>query len=131
MNAKHYVSLEVAKMLEEKGYDKERDFLAPVYTKDGVLYWSNHEDLSQMTPAPTLLEAMDWLEERGIIVMLMCERIVDMLGLTKWNYAVVHCGRIYYEKINENEPPSNENVKYYTDRNECMNAAIKKGVELL
>ena len=118
MNAKHYVQLEVAKMLKEKGYDKERDFLAPVYTKDGVLYWSNHEDLSQMTPAPTILEAMDWLEERGIIIEI--KYAYDEEGNeTFWLFDIY----INHEMV------SGDMDVFSKDRNECMKAAIKKGLE--
>ena len=122
MNAKHYVSLEVAQMLRKKGYNEERDFLAPVYTKDGVLYWSNHEDLSQMTPAPTLLEAMDWLEERGIRISIKYDWIK-----CRWYYIVID-GTPTIKNITEVE--KSDGI-FYTDRNECMNAAVKKGMELL
>lgn len=127
MNAKHYVSLEAAKKLI--GYDWECEYAYNEINMQIERMYANANAISDYCSCPTLLEAMDWLEDRGIIIMLMCERIVDMLGLTKWNYAVVHCGKIYYEKINENEPPSNENVKYYTDRNECMQKAIEKALE--
>ena len=87
MNAKHHVSLDVAKMLKEKGYTKN---------------------------APTLLEAMDWLEERGIRIELQ--------------YSDYY--HLWYSTI---KLPSATitGMGYYADRNECMNETIKKGLELL
>lgn len=138
MDSRFYVSLEAARLLKKKGYDKERDFLAPVYTKDGVLYWSNHEDLSQMTPATTLLEAMDWLEKRGVhieIRMMHCKVKGDPYKIAdddeyqwKWYFAICKGDDVEHPIVEEGEDGY---VVMHSDKNECMNAAVKKGVELL
>jgi hypothetical protein len=70
MNIKFYISFEVAKLLKEKGCDIERDFLTHVYKENGHLYWSNYEDLSDKIPAYTKDEVIDWLESKGIVVIV-------------------------------------------------------------
>lgn len=82
MDRKFYVSLEAARLLKEKGYNEERDFLTPVYEENGCLYWSNHEDLSDKIPAITKSEAMDWLE-RKIIIGIGYDNL-----FSKWHYDI-------------------------------------------
>jgi hypothetical protein len=122
MNEKHYVSLEVAKMLKEKGYNEE----CYLYYKeeDPALYYrelyNRNSERDDIISAPSLLEAMDWIEERGIILFFgfntMCQA---------WWFSGYHKSKKVY--LNDLKGVYN----LYKDRNECMNAAIKKGVELL
>jgi hypothetical protein len=126
MNIKHYVSLEVAKMLKEKGhnkygytectwsYDGNSKEWKLVYTAD-KRFQGHH--LSFVYYAPTLLEAMDWLEERGIRMELHWKRE------TGWWYLIRECAPEYIVDFADST--------YFIDRNECMNEAIKKGLELL
>lgn len=124
MNAKHYVSLEVAKMLKEKGYNKygytectwgydgnSKEWKL-VYTAD-KRFQGHH--LSFVYYAPTLLEAMDWLEERGIGI----EITYDTIDNEWFSSATIPSKRL------------SSLADCGKDRNECMNAAIKKGLELL
>lgn len=116
MNAKHYVSLEVAKMLKEKGYNEECYF----YYKeaDPALYhrelYNRNSERDDIISAPTLLEAMDWLEESGIRIEILWSD----------NY------HLWYSTIKLSIVTITE-MGYYADRNECMNETIKKGLELL
>lgn len=131
MNAKHYVSLEVAKMLKEKGYNKECDYCfyyddyhdkwdfdSPYNLfDDDPMYYNNETIDDEMYSMPTLLEAMDWLEERGVKIGFY------HTSYSGWCYTLNNSKICYISET--------KSTKRYTDRNECMNAAIKKGVELL
>ena len=91
MDSKFYVSLKAARLLNEKGYSKKRDFLTPVYKENGYLYWSNHEDLSDNILAITKAEAIDWLESKGILisshpVTILCD---DGTTKTHWSCHIV------------------------------------------
>ena len=123
MNAKHYVSLEVAKMLKEINHDGlnyamhigNNGFICPSYVVGCNVY-----------PCPTILEAMDWLEKRDVRIEI---RINMVYGK--------ECKFTYYFAIYQGYDfcPIFESDNYYEimyhDRYECMNAAIKKGIELL
>ena len=121
MNAKHYVSLEVAKMLKEKGYNLRSDY-AYNEIKGNLIYQLNAECLCDCVFAPTLLEAIDWLEERWIRISIKYDWIA-----CGWYYIVID--RTPTIK-NITEVEKSDGI-FYRDRNECMNEAIKKGVELL
>lgn len=129
MKAKHYVSLEVAKMLKEKGYNEYCNYYHYVKNKEERFVYcrdARNEDFYEWTAkiytAPTLLEAMDWLEERGTIIIVGWDSRTQ-----KWFFIINRKGDLhvcFYSTIDDNGDD-------YTDRYECMNAAIKRGVELL
>lgn len=122
MNAKHYVSLEVAKLLKEKGYNEE----CYLYYKkeDPALYYrelyNRNSERDDIISCPSLLEAMDWLEERGMILIF---------GFNTTHQAWWFNGYHKSENVYINDLKGVYDL--YKDRNECMNAAIKKGLELL
>jgi hypothetical protein len=119
MNIKFYISFEVAKLLKEKGCDIERDFLTHVYKENGHLYWSSHEDLSNELPAYTKDEVIDWLESKGIVV------IVDIsLSDETWIYSIYREGKHVYDSIISKEP-------YFSTRLEAEEAAIIRACGLL
>ena len=119
MDSKFYVSLEVAKLLREKWYDGKRDFLTPVYTKSGCLYWSNHEDLSNEIPAITKDEAIDWLESKGIVV----QTIPSTPNMWRW--------RLFSMKYITYDDHTEDSEILYTTRLEAKDAAIINALELL
>ena len=115
MNAKHYVSLEAAKKLKELGYNEITEWATD---EDGYIFDLNkcNEDLSsELYAYPTLLEAMDWLEERGIYIELSWNP-----HRKKWWDTTIHRSRYVQDDI-----------VYFLDRNECMQKAIEKALELL
>lgn len=63
MDKKFYVSLEVAKLLKEKGYDRDVSY---AYDKYGALgfYGRNVNNLEEMYSAPTISEVIDWLDRK-------------------------------------------------------------------
>ena len=129
MNTKHYVTYEIAKMLKEKGYNEYCNYYHYVKNKEERFVYcrdARNEDFYEWTAkiytAPTLLEAMDWLEKRGIII------IVGWYSRTqKWFFIINRKGDLH-ACFNSTMDGNRDD---YTDRYECMNAAIKKGVELL
>ena len=142
MNTKHYVSLEAAKKLKELGYNEE---CLNCYKKGGgeKLYCSelpmlmNHNNMGRYS-APTLLEAMDWLESKGIhieIRMQHCKTKGDPYQIAdddeyqwKWYYAICKGDDIKNPILEEGD---NGYVLMHPDMVSCLRAAIRKGVELL
>ena len=127
MNTKHYVTYEVAKMLKEKGYNEETDYVIDDEVKELMRGWRTNEVIPDVFAdyffsCPTLLEAMDWLEKRGIRISIKYDWIE-----CAWYYVVID-GTPTIKNITEVE--KSDGI-FYKDRNECMNEAIKKGLELL
>lgn len=129
MNSKFYVSLEVARLLKEKGYNEYCNYYHYVKNKEERFVYcrdARNEDFYEWTAkiytAPTLLEAMDWLDERGTIIIVGWDSRTQ-----KWFFIINRKGDLhacFNSTIDDNGDD-------YTDRYECMNAAIKRGVELL
>ena len=139
MNTKHYVSLEVAKMLKEKGYNEECSHV--IWDNGDIFYEYNlNQDIEHMYKfsCQSLLEAMDWLEERGIhieIRMMHCKVKGDPYKIApddeyqwKWYFAICKDDDVEHPIVEDGEDGY---VVMHSDKNECMNAAVKKGVELL
>jgi hypothetical protein len=112
MNNKFYITLEAARLLKEKGYDRECD-----YHIEEVVYGNmtkeQAEKLETKFPCPTKAEAIDWLESKGIIVEIQYYQ-----ESSTWSYAI-YC--ICYISSDEEFPT----------RLEAEEAAIIKACELL
>lgn len=122
MDSKFYVSYETARLLNEKGYVIKRDFLTPVYNENGCLYWSNHEDLSDNIPAITKSEAIDWLEGKGLVIVLSPATILQKDGTNTivWRFYIVRGTEGWYNNYGD-----------YKTRLEAEEAAIIKTLELI
>jgi hypothetical protein len=114
MNSKFYVSLEAARLLREKGYDRECD-----YHIEEVVYGNmtkeQAEKLETKFPCPTKSEAIDWLESKEIGISIIFFEI-DM-----YEY-VVESKDCYYSVVESG---------YKGTRLEAEDAAIIKALELL
>ena len=128
MDNKFYVSLEAARLLKEKGYDRE----CVAYYQHGTFYpyaINTQRELSitnknaapaymEQYAAPTKAEAIDWLESKGITIEI---HWIEFNENRRWNYSIFNsstCDII--------------NTKYiYSTRLEAENAAIIKALELL
>lgn len=127
INKKYYVSLEVAQMLKSKGYNLRTDY---VYSEidgnfDGnLIYHLNVECLRDcvFSPnyvfAPTLLEALDWVEERNIRIEIHWNRE------TGWLYLIRECDTEYMVDFADS-------THHFTDRNECINAALNRALKFV
>ena len=131
MNAKHYVSLEAAKKLKEKKYESNSGFFFHAVERNYKLVYGNplkpDELIKELYYAPTLLEAMDWLEERGVRVVIRHRtQSYDRKIVNYWYYEIVN--REYRTTL---EYDVDGIAVMHTDRNECMQKAIEKALELL
>ena len=75
MDEKFYVSLEVARLLKEKGYNEKCTF---AYTDisngsdiNGRIVFNSNDYPVGIYPCPTKAEAMDWLEGKGFKFSIM------------------------------------------------------------
>lgn len=116
INKKYYVSLEVAQMLKSKGYNQRSDY-AYNEINGNLIYQLNAECLCDCVFAPTLLEALDWVEERNIRIEIHWKRE------TGWVYLIRECDTEYMVYFAEST--------HFTDRNECINASLKKALEFV
>ena len=123
MNAKHYVSLEAAKKLKEINHDgldyemhiTDNGIIRPTYVVGNVY------------PAPTLLEAMDWLESKGIYISIKVSLPAIERKKNMYSYDVLI-------KEGDGVRRPNVDVNWYSrhaNRNECLQKAIEKALELL
>ena len=133
MDSKFYVSLEAARLLKEKGYDREcvayyqRERFHP-YSVDMFKLSTYNKNAAppymEQYSAPTKAEAIDWLESKGIVV------IVD-------EYYIIHKEDDYYTScwgyyIRKNEEcVCRDNSSDYKTRLEAEEAAIIRALELL
>ena len=90
MGKEDYVSLEVAKLLKEKGFDKECEYYisantSQVFNKGRLKLFK--EEGHEVFLCPTLYEAQKWLRNKKIYISALPTR--DN-GVTVWYYAVVN-----------------------------------------
>lgn len=126
MEEKYFVPFETAKQLKEKGYDEENDY---VYADFGAGIGLNYADFelyvfknrnsditaedSEKCTAPTYHEVIDWLEGKGITIVLDC-----WFDCKKWSCMVRMDGNIV-------------DIPYQDTREEALNVAILKALEML
>lgn len=117
MDKKFYVPYKVARLLQDKGYDKE---CISYYCENDteVLYSFCGERNStweeRCVSAPTKAEAIDWLESKGILVEAFYTS-------HHWFFSIIDFN--VKQKIFADE--------YYSTRLEAEEAAIIKALELL
>ena len=123
MNAKHYVSLDAAKKLKELGYNDE--YQVHYYNNNGeiVTPWCGDDDYNEDEhyPCVSLLEAMDWLEERGMSINVYLLESFKHKGFT-------YC--IAFADV-KNNIYSNDNNEFFPDKYSAYHAAIIKACEML
>jgi hypothetical protein len=136
MNNKFFVSFEAARLLKEKGYDRE--CIAYYQNDEFHPYAFSRYDLSindknaappymNQYSAPTKAEVIDWLESKRIIVELSYDDQAHMDN-ARWNYFIyTHDNDGWVEALvcswYEND--------FYPTRLEAEEAAIIKACELL
>ena len=130
MENKFYVSYEAARLLKEKGYNKEVEMF---YNDIGVLrevreFFQDWECLSNdrldnnRLSAPSKAEAIDWLESKGIVVVLCRVTPIYMgyAGEKEWSF-----------DLEFKESGKYDGCLRYSTRLEAEDAAIIKALELL
>lgn len=121
IKSEDYVSLEVAKMLKEKGFDEpcEKAFVEKV---DGTEREEWNDDLCAMCtvtdvisyPRPTLYEAAKWLRNQGIHINVY-------YGHDGWLPDIFVFTKIYYVKA----------IGYYDTYEQALNAGILEALKLI
>ena len=128
MNSKFYVSYEVARLLKEKGYDREcmayyqnDEFRPYSLTRSGLSMYNKNAapDYMNQYSAPTKAEAIDWLESKGIVIEVQYRRLTGK-----------YFSEIHYNKIRYKDKPS-DLTEDYKVRLEAEEAAIIKACKLL
>jgi hypothetical protein len=128
MSSKFNVSLEAAKLLKEKGYDRE----CVAYYQHGRFH-PYHVDLFSLSTynknaappymeqysAPTKDEAIDWLENKGIVIEIHYRTFTGK-----------YFGEIHYNKVIYKDRPSDLTEDYKT-RLKAKDATIIQALELL
>lgn len=122
MNKEDYVSLKVAKLLEEKGFNEVCDagyliadkevcpFLFETCQNKGECY------VSGFIAAPSLYEALKWLREKYSIHIVAIPTRIDRN--LKWYYRI---SRYLYDKIIFTELSS---PKYYDSNEEALDTGL-------
>ena len=87
MDNKFYVSLEAARLLKEKGY---RERYHAYYFGDSNLRKGGYRgdswyDSPDFYPAPTKSEVIDWLESKGMCIVVVRRTINNEVG---WRYVI-------------------------------------------
>ena len=137
MDSRFYVSLEAARLLKEKGYDRE----CVAYYQHGTFYpyaINTQRELSitnknaappymEQYSAPSKAEAIDWLESKGIIVELSYNDRPHK-AFSEWEYFVYAYDK---DRWLEAVVCSREENNYYNTILEAEEAAIIKALELL
>ena len=128
MNSKFYVSYEAARLLKEKGYDREcmayyqnDEFRPYSLTRSGLSMYNKNAapDYMNQYSAPTKAEAIDWLESKGIVIEVQYRRLTGK-----------YFSEIHYNKIRYKDKPS-DLTEDYKVRLEAEEAAIIKACKLL
>lgn len=114
MDKKFYVSFETARLLKEKGYDEETDYIIDNNGHMRLVEYREEYDFYY----PTKAEAIDWLDSKEVYIQIggvgSGERV-------KWSYSVFDyktCDNYASEYI-------------FPTRLEAEDAAIIKALELL
>lgn len=120
MNKEDFVSLEVAKLLKEKGFNVECEFELKEEIKihnneDEVKYWACHR-----YKCPTLYEAQKWLRSTKMINVE-----VSYMSGDYWIYEVLTIPKHDLVGLSDRE-----NVKYDTYE-EALNAGILEALKMI
>lgn len=121
MDNKFYISYEAARLLKEKGYDGDAEY---AYHENGNFsHWGrNVNDIDYLYAAPTKAEAIDWLDSKGIIVVLcrVTPIYICYAGEKDWSFDLELKESGKYDGF----------LRFFT-RLEAEEAAIIKACELL
>jgi hypothetical protein len=127
MDSKYYVSYEAARLLKEKGYNEvvesyydtlgELNEVRSIF-QNSVADNSFLHRFGDYYAAPTKAEAIDWLEDKGLVIEVFSARIGEN---RKWCYSI----------INTKTDITIETPYKFSTRLEAEEAAIIKALELL
>lgn len=130
MNKEDYVSLEVAKLLKEKGYPQEYNVgvLCRLQNKANPYY----ENIRTITQAdlentwcifnevyPTLYEAQKWLREQNNIYITVFPHCFHKYGIVEYEYRI----STYFDLLDK-QGKCRKSELYYLKYEQCLDDAI-------
>ena len=127
MNKEDYVSMEVAKLLKEKGYNE------PVYSQytnhESVWYCNEPENFNESTDCysrPTLYEAQKWLRNKHTIYVVVSPHYSRMYDVIEHEYMIA----TYFDFL-EKPFKWRKSKEYYEIYEQCLNAVILEALKLI
>ena len=127
MNKEDYVSMEVARLLKEKGYDEDCNILV------AEEYWSfNKGKLTcvdkdrEFCPFPTLYEAQKWLRETHNIHIVVSSHYSRKYEIIEYEYRIA----TYLDFLGK-PFKWRESKDYYEIYEQCLNAGILEALKLI
>lgn len=94
MDSKFYISLETARLLKEKGYDRECiSYYHDNCTEVDYSFCGERNSTweERCISAPTKAEAIDWLDENGIVIE------ISSIRNNKWRFSLYRDGFFFYD----------------------------------
>lgn len=135
MKREDYVSLEVAKLLKEKGFDKrcEQRFVEKI---DGTEREGWDDDLCAICevsdviyyPKPTLYEAVKWLREKHNIFVVVVPHYSRKYETIEYEYMIATFFDLLDKPYRHKWEKSKE---YYEKYQECLNSGIEEALKLI
>lgn len=140
MNKEDYVSLEVAKLLKEKGFREPCFATYDMELKDeftlrvGIYRKSKFEHLSRIPSeglqlqylAPTLYEAAKWLRKTHDIHIVVSPHYSRKYEIIEYEYRIA----TYFDFL-EKPFKWRKSKEYYEKYEQCLNNSILKALELI
>lgn len=131
MNKEDYVSLEVAKMLKEKGYDEPYETEVNIYL--GTWAYCDYDHVgarnsnlpSNKASYPTLYEAQKWLRERGVFIEVM-PHYSHKYEIVEYEYKITT-----YFLLMGKPCKWAKSKEYYEKYEQALNEGIKEALKLI
>ena len=133
MNANFFVPFEMAQKLKEKGYDEKVSFY---YTTDGVLKSHVPFDMEAWVGDKCFLDYSNsdlqkWHREENFTAVPTYHEVLDWLEGRKVRIYAEYCNGWWYGFIDNSAAMEVEATVRYQTREEAIDAAILKALEIL
>lgn len=134
MNKEDYVSLEVAKLLKEKGFDepcnwiydtKEQCFKNSKEVNFNITF-TNSILRDNVYCAPTLYEAQKWLRKQGDFVVIT-PRYSNKYQIIEYEYRIIQ----YTDLVVDKNRKGKLSPVVYESYEECLNEGILEALKLI
>lgn len=128
MNKEDYVSLEVAKLLKEKGFDYstlyyyEKNGKLGMMSLDAQSQMRNHGYMNDVYPCPTLYEAAKWLRETHNIHIVVSPHYSRKYEIIEYEYSFDFLEKPFKWR---------KSKEYYEIYEQCLNNAILESLKLI
>lgn len=124
---KDYVSLEVAKLLKEKGYDKDcNTFIVGEDWRFNKVELTCVDKDRELYSCPTLYEAAKWLRETHDIHIVVSPHYSRKYEIIEYEYRIA----TYFDFL-EKPFKWRKSKEYYEIYEQCLNNAILEALKLI